>query len=75
MTKKVLHNKKANQIKVGIIGGAGYTGGELIRLLVHHPYVDISFAFSRSNSGKKVNEVHTDLIGDTDLLFKINKNQ
>ena len=69
MTKKVLHNKKTNQIKVGIIGGAGYTGGELIRLLVHHPKADISFAFSRSNGGKKVSEVHTDLIGDTDLIF------
>jgi N-acetyl-gamma-glutamyl-phosphate reductase, common form len=68
MSKNVLHNKKG-KIKVGIIGGAGYTGGELLRLLVYHPNVIISFAFSRSNSNKKVSEVHTDLIGDTELTF------
>ena len=68
MSKNVLHTKE-KRIKVGIIGGAGYTGGELLRLLVHHPNVTISFAFSRSNGGKKVSQVHTDLIGDTDLSF------
>jgi len=58
-----------NKIKVGIIGGAGYTGGELIRLLIHHPYVSISFIHSRSNTNKPVSFVHQDLIGDTDLVF------
>ncbi len=57
------------KIKVGIIGGAGYTGGELIRLLVHHPDVAVSFVHSRSNAGKPVHSVHPDLIGDTELLF------
>jgi N-acetyl-gamma-glutamyl-phosphate reductase len=57
------------KIKVGIIGGAGYTGGELIRLLVHHPYVSISFIHSRSNAAKLISEIHTDLIGEADLKF------
>ncbi len=56
-------------VKAGIIGGAGYTGGELIRLLIHHPYVAVSFIHSRSNAGKPVHAVHQDLLGDTDLLF------
>lgn len=56
-------------IKAGIIGGAGYTGGELIRLLIHHPFVTIAFIHSRSNAGKPVTDVHADLIGDTDLRF------
>ena len=56
-------------IKVGIIGGAGYTGGELIRLLIRHPDVAVSFIHSRSNAGKPVHSVHHDLIGDTDLKF------
>ena len=57
------------RFKVGIVGGAGYTGGELIRLLIHHPYVAVSFIHSRSNAGKFVYEVHQDLIGETDLQF------
>ncbi|MEQ1677428.1 MAG: N-acetyl-gamma-glutamyl-phosphate reductase [Chitinophagaceae bacterium] len=57
------------KIKVGIIGGAGYTGGELIRLLLNHPGVETSFIHSRSNAGKPVHTVHQDLIGETDLLF------
>ena len=56
-------------IKAGIVGGAGYTGGELIRLLVHHPQVDIHFIHSRSNAGNKVYAVHQDLVGETDLQF------
>ena len=56
-------------IKVGIVGGAGYTGGELIRLLIHHPYVAVSFIHSRSNTGNSVSSVHQDLIGETDLKF------
>ncbi len=59
-------NKK---IKAGIVGGAGYTGGEMLRLLVHHPDVEIAFVHSRSNAGKPVSHVHSDLIGDTDLFF------
>jgi N-acetyl-gamma-glutamyl-phosphate reductase len=57
------------KIKVGIIGGAGYTGGELIRLLIHHPYTSISFIHSRSNAGKPVHSIHHDLIGDHGLSF------
>src|SRR6188768_2311125 len=57
------------KIKAGIIGGAGYTGGELIRLLIHHPGVSVSFIHSRSNAGKPVHSVHQDLLGDTDLKF------
>lgn len=57
------------QIKVGIVGGAGYTGGELIRVLLGHPHVGISFIHSRSNAGKAITTIHTDLLGDTDLFF------
>lgn len=56
-------------IKVGIFGAAGYTGGELIRLLVNHPSVDIVFANSESNAGNKVCDVHEGLIGETELTF------
>lgn len=59
----------STHIKVGIVGGAGYTGGELIRLLVNHPYVAVSFIHSRSNAGKPVYAVHEDLIGETDWQF------
>lgn len=58
-----------NNIRVGVIGGAGYTGGELIRLLVQHPQASISFVHSRSNAGKPVSTIHQDLLGDTGLLF------
>ncbi|MFT3749295.1 MAG: N-acetyl-gamma-glutamyl-phosphate reductase [Agriterribacter sp.] len=57
------------KIKVGIIGGAGYTGGELIRLLINHPSAEIIFINSRSNAGKPVSAIHQDLLGDTDLVF------
>jgi N-acetyl-gamma-glutamyl-phosphate reductase len=56
-------------IKVGIVGGAGYTAGELIRILVNHPQVDINFIFSTSSAGKKVYEVHQDLFGQTEIEF------
>lgn len=56
-------------IKAGIIGGAGYTGGELIRLLVNHPKVEISFVQSRSQAGKKLYASHNDLLGETELEF------
>jgi N-acetyl-gamma-glutamyl-phosphate reductase len=56
-------------IKAGIIGGAGYTGGELIRLLVNHPEVSMRFVHSKSNAGNPVHKIHADLLGDTDLHF------
>lgn len=58
-----------SKIKVGIIGGAGYTGGELIRLLINHPNAEVSFIHSKSNAGNPVYKVHQDLIGETDLTF------
>lgn len=57
-------------IKVGIIGAAGYTGGELLRLLINHPKVDVTFVHSNSQKGKPVSGVHKDLIGETDLVFE-----
>lgn len=57
------------KVNAGIIGGAGYTGGELIRLLIHHPDVAVSFIHSRSNAGKPVHTVHQDLLGETTLTF------
>ena len=56
-------------IKVGIIGGAGYTAGELIRLLISHPEVEIKFIHSKSNAGNRITDVHSGLLGDTDLMF------
>lgn len=56
-------------IKAGIAGGAGYTGGELIRLLLQHPQVNIAFIHSKSNARKFIYDVHTDLLGDTTLKF------
>ena len=56
-------------IKVGIIGGAGYTGGELIRLLLNHTSAQIVFVHSKSNSGNFLHQVHNDLLGETDLKF------
>ncbi|MBO4482245.1 MAG: N-acetyl-gamma-glutamyl-phosphate reductase [Prevotella sp.] len=56
-------------VKVGILGAAGYTGGELIRLLINHPEAEIVFANSESNAGNKVYDVHEGLIGDTELEF------
>lgn len=56
-------------IKAGIIGGAGYTGGEMLRILINHPGVEIAFVNSNSNAGNLVSDVHTDLFGDTDLRF------
>jgi len=56
-------------IKAGIVGGAGYTGGELIRLLLHHPQAQIGFVLSSSNAGNPLHKVHGDLVGETDLHF------
>ncbi len=61
-------------IKVGIVGGSGYTGGELIRILLHHPEAAIAFVYSTTRAGKKVTSAHPDLHGQTNLEFtgKIN---
>ncbi len=59
----------ANKIKVGIIGGAGYTGGELIRILLNHTHAEIVFVNSKSNAGNHLYKVHQDLYGSTDLFF------
>lgn len=58
--------------KIGIIGGAGYTAGELLRLLINHPEVQITFVHSTSNAGKKITDVHGGLLGETDLVFSEN---
>ena len=57
------------KVRAGIIGGAGYTGGELVRLLIHHPNVDIAFVQSGSNAGNPLHKVHSDLFGETALTF------
>lgn len=57
------------KITVGVIGGAGYTGGEAIRLLMNHPYAELKFVHSRSNAGNLLSDVHADLTGDTTLMF------
>lgn len=57
------------KIKVGVVGSAGYTGGELLRILIFHPNVEIIFANSASNAGNKLSDVHNDLFGDTELTF------
>ncbi len=63
-------------IQVGIIGGAGYTAGELIRLLIHHSKVEINFVYSTSNAGNKISSIHQDLVGSFELYFShvINEN-
>ncbi len=57
------------KIKTAVIGAAGYTGGELLRLLVHHPSCELVCVHSNSQKGKRVDQVHPDLIGDCDLIF------
>jgi len=57
------------KIKAGIIGGAGYTGGELIRLLLLHPHAEIAFVQSTSSADQKISDTHTDLLGETELNF------
>ena len=57
------------KIRVGIVGGAGYTAGELLRILVHHPDVEIVFVNSSSNAGNKLYDVHEGLFGETDMCF------
>src|SRR5687768_7435867 len=57
------------RVKAGIIGGAGYTGGELLRLLLNHPNVELTFVHSKSQAGKPVHVAHADLLGETELYF------
>ena len=57
------------KIRIGIVGGAGYTAGELLRILIHHPHAEISFVNSGSNAGNVISDVHEGLIGETDLQF------
>ncbi|MBD3750079.1 MAG: N-acetyl-gamma-glutamyl-phosphate reductase [Sphingobacteriales bacterium] len=69
LDEKLQGNTPSWRIRVGIIGGAGYTGGELLRILINHPEVEIAFVHSNSNAGNLISDVHTDLIGDTYLRF------
>jgi N-acetyl-gamma-glutamyl-phosphate reductase len=57
------------KVNIGIVGGAGYTGGELLRVLLRHPNAHIAFVHSTSSAGELVSKVHSDLVGDTDLKF------
>lgn len=57
------------EISAGIVGGGGYTAGELIRLLIHHPNVELDFVYSRSQGGKPVCSIHQDLVGEADFTF------
>ncbi len=57
------------KVNIGIVGGAGYTGGELLRVLLRHPNAHISFVHSTSSAGELVSKVHADLVGDTQLKF------
>ena len=61
--------KKSSSIKIGIAGGAGYTGGELIRILLNHPNAEIIFVHSKSNAENLLSDVHTDLLGETEIKF------
>ncbi len=58
-----------NKINIGIIGGAGYTGGEVLRILIHHPAANVAFVHSKSHAGQPVSKVHADLAGDSELRF------
>jgi N-acetyl-gamma-glutamyl-phosphate reductase len=57
------------KVNIGIVGGAGYTGGELLRVLLRHPNAHIAFVHSTSSAGELVSKVHADLLGDTELKF------
>ncbi len=57
------------KIRVGIIGGAGYTGGEILRILLRHPQVELAFVHSTSNGGNPISKVHADLLGETTIKF------
>lgn len=64
-----LRGNKKGALAVGIVGGAGYTAGELIRILLNHPQAELTFVQSNSNSGNLLSDVHSDLLGDTDIRF------
>ena len=55
--------------KIGVVGGSGFTGGELIRILLNHPKFKIKFIYSLSQNGKNIHEIHPDLLGQTDIIF------
>lgn len=63
-----------NKIRVGIVGGAGYTGGELVRILLNHPAAEMIFVRSKSNAGNFLHSVHQDLLGETDMRFAAEMN-
>ena len=65
----MVKSHKKEQVRVGIVGGAGYTGGELIRILINHPGTTLAFVHSRSHAGKFLHEIHADLVGETDAKF------
>jgi N-acetyl-gamma-glutamyl-phosphate reductase len=69
MQEKFTTMSTTKTIRAGIIGGSGYTGGELIRILLNHPYVSIDFVYSTTRAGKKVASAHPDLLGVTELEF------
>lgn len=69
MTDNKNHFNTASKIAVGIVGAAGYTAGELLRIILRHPQAEVVFAQSESNAGNPVWQVHQDLVGDTDLTF------
>ena len=64
----------ANMIKAGMVGGAGYTGGELVRILLNHPAAEMIFVRSKSNAGNFLHSVHQDLLGETDMRFAAEMN-
>lgn len=59
----------SRKITVGIVGGTGYTAGELLRILIHHPNAEIEFVYSTSQAGESIDSVHTDLRGNINLCF------
>src|SRR5690606_23919066 len=61
--------KTQNSINVSIVGGAGYTAGELLRILINHPNIEITSVYSTSNAGNPIVQVHDDLLGETELVF------
>ena len=63
------------KVNIGIVGGAGYTGGELLRVLLRHPNAHITFVHSTSSAGELVSKVHADLVGDTDIKFAADLDQ
>ena len=57
-------------IRVGVVGGSGYTGGELIRLILQHPSMELDFVYSRSKEGEKISTCHADLLGQSEIKFR-----